>query len=681
MPNGTTMSYARKAPLWRLSCLCPLHPLCSGNDNRQHDGVAFPSSRWLVLAVVLSTLTGVETRVHAQSSSTEEARPRLVRSLTIKGVSEIDVDDITSVLATRVTGRLPLIGREHRFNRVEFQRDLYRIVAFLSDNGFPRARVTSVDIEQPPGSDGVHLTVHVEQGPPVMVESVSQFGFEVLSEKDQKAVDDRITLEPGTRRVQSDVRTTRAATLAVLQERGYAHATVNVLEGESQTPGSVVLVVVAEPGPLTTFGPVTVRGNGTVRAGRVKTMLAFREGQVFKLSKLQESQRRLYNRETFQFVTIMPTPGVGQVTPLPIDVTLTQGKSRRVSIAPGFGSEERARVVGTLRHVNFFGGARTAQLQTKWSSLDRGARVNFEEPSLFRQPISMGASVQYWLADEPAYSLLTSGGRLTLARELSRSDPVRLRQALTTVSVTFVNEYEDYTISDFALADLSFRDELIALGLDPTRGTGQGALVALGVDLQRNTTPSLLDARRGYLAQLHVEQAGLWLPGDFNYREYSGEVRSYATVTRAVFAGRLRLATIDSAGSLDGNVPFFKRYFLGGASSLRGWGRFQVGPLSGSGLPIGGQSLLEASAEARVPVVGNVSSVVFLDAGNAWRDSFELHLDDLRYTLGTGLRYLTPIGPVRVDFGYQLNRVTGLLVDGVPEQRRWRLHFSIGQAF
>ncbi len=617
--------------------------------------------------------------VHGQT--TDEPAARYVRSLDIVGADEIDVDALKRVLSTRISSRLPIVGRDHPFSREAFQQDLYRVVAYLSDHGFPQARVTHVEI-RPQAPDGVRLTVHVDPGPPVLVERVALYGFGVLDDEDYAAVEERVRLTAGERRQQGQVRETRAATVAVLQERGFAHASVDILEGDGSTPGTVAMAIVADPGPRTTFGPVTVRGNGSVSEGRVRSLLAFREGEVFRLSKLLESQRRLYNREIFQFVTISPTPGHHGDETVPIDVTLTQGRPRRVSLAPGFGSEERGRVMATLRHLNVFGGARTAQLQTKWSALDRGARVGFEEPSLFRRGISMSSSLQYWYADEPAYSLLTSGGRVTLARELSRSDPITRRQALTTVSMTFVNEYEDYTISDAALQDLSFRDELIALGLDPTRGVGNGTLVALGFDLQRNTTANLIDARQGYLVRAHVEQAGQWLPGDFNYREYSGEGRLYATLFgRLVMAGRLRLATIDASGQLEPNVPFFKRYFLGGATSLRGWGRFQVSPLSGSGLPIGGHSLLESSLEARLPLAGNFGTVFFLDAGNAWRDSFELHLDDLRYSLGSGLRYTTPIGPIRFDLGYQLNPIEGLLVDGEPQPRRWRIHFSIGQAF
>jgi len=636
--------------------------------------------RWLA-ALVAAFLSVVAQPVSAQSD--DEPTTRYVRSLDIVGLTGIDADAIKGVLATRVSGRLPFISRDYAFDREAFQQDLYRIVAYLSDQGYPHAHVTRVDIVEPDGEDDVHLTVYVEPEAPVIVDRVELFGFGVLPDEDYDAVERRVALEAGERRTQEAVRRTRAATLAVLQERGYARSTVDVLEGEGSTPGSVLMVVAADPGPTTRFGEITVRGNRDVSEGRIRSLLSFKEGDLYTLSKLQDSQRRLYNREIFQFVTITPAQEDSDPTTMPIDVTVTQGQPRRVSIAPGFGSEERARIGATLRHLNFFGGARTGQLQAKWSSLDRGARVNFEEPTLFRRNVSMGTSLQYWYADEPAYSLLTSGGRVTLAREFSRSDPVARRQALTTLSTTFVNEYEDYTISDFALQDLTFRDEIIALGLDPTRGAGAGTLVALAFDLQHNTTPNLVDARSGSLVQVHVEQAGQWLPGDFNYREYTGEGRSYLTVAgRVVLAGRLRLATIDApGGDLPANVPFFKRYFIGGASSLRGWGRFQVSPLSGSGLPIGGHSLFESSGEARVPVVGNLSTVLFLDAGNVWSDSFELHLDDLRYAAGLGLRYSTPIGPVRFDFGYQLNPLANLLVDGAPQPRRWRLHFSIGQAF
>jgi outer membrane translocation and assembly module TamA len=128
-------------------------------------------------------------------------------------------------------------------------------------------------------------------------------------------------------------------------------------------------------------------------------------------------------------------------------------------------------------------------------------------------------------------------------------------------------------------------------------------------------------------------------------------------------------------------VPFQKKYFLGGATSIRGWGRYEVGPLSGSGLPIGGNSMLAVSGELRATVFGKLGGVLFVDGGNVWAQSGGIRLNDLRYAVGPGLRYQTPVGPLRFDFGYQLNPIPDLVVDGEPALRHWRVHVSIGQAF
>jgi outer membrane translocation and assembly module TamA len=114
---------------------------------------------------------------------------------------------------------------------------------------------------------------------------------------------------------------------------------------------------------------------------------------------------------------------------------------------------------------------------------------------------------------------------------------------------------------------------------------------------------------------------------------------------------------------------------------MRGWGRYEVSPLSASGLPLGGTTLLAFSSELRLVLKGNLGGVLFLDAGNVWDRRSAVDLGDLRYAVGPGLRYQTPVGPVRFDVGYQLTPIEGLLVNGEPEKRRWRLHFSIGQAF
>jgi outer membrane protein insertion porin family/translocation and assembly module TamA len=231
------------------------------------------------------------------------------------------------------------------------------------------------------------------------------------------------------------------------------------------------------------------------------------------------------------------------------------------------------------------------------------------------------------------------------------------------------------------LSTPTFRNTLIQLGLDPRTGQASGLLSSIGVDLRRSTADSAMNAQRGYTASVHFEDATGALGGDYNYLETTAEGRYYRPIGKiALVAGRARYGSIRPSGDIDLNVPFFKRYFLGGADSLRGWGRFEVSPLD-SGLAIGGLSEFESSLELRKPLWGSLTGVVFADAGNVWLDPWTLTFGDIRYDVGPGLRYMTPIGPIRVDVGYQLNPVPGLIVNGSPQTRRFRIHFSIGQAF
>jgi outer membrane protein assembly factor BamA len=333
------------------------------------------------------------------------------------------------------------------------------------------------------------------------------------------------------------------------------------------------------------------------------------------------------------------------------------------------------------RHVNFFGGARTAGVEAKYSALERGVRATFSEPYFFSPSYKLTGSIQQWYTNEPAYDLTVRGGRIGITREIVQRDFVRRKNRKTTATLAFVDEFERYAIVEPYRSDPTLHDEFLALGLDPLTGEGRGTNIALALDITHDTTLNILDARSGYITSLHVERSEKVLGGDFRYLEMQWRGQHYVTVARKyVLANRLRLGALDS-GSGESNLPFFKRFFLGGSTSLRGWSRFQVSPISAGGLPIGGRTLVEGTSEIRFPLKGNFGGVVFVDYGNVWQNSWDFNLNDLRYDTGAGLRYTTPIGPVRFDFGYQLNPIAGLLDNGKPESRRWRLHFSIGQSF
>jgi outer membrane protein insertion porin family/translocation and assembly module TamA len=605
-----------------------------------------------------------------------------VSGFTFKGNQAVESTRLKQVLATHASSRLPW-GQKHYFSREQFEADLKRIAAFYTDRGYPDARVTSFDVKLSEDQTSVDITVNIAEGEPVRVERIEMEGFESLPADHLATLEARLPLRTGAPLDRALMQASREAALDELRDHGHPYASVRLADLPGSTERLRVLSLRADPGPVAHHGEIEISGNQSVSDSVVRRHLAFKPGDLYELGKLRESQRRLYGLELFQFANVEPIQVEERATVVPTRVTVTEGKHRRVTFGLGYGSEERARAEVDWRHVNFFGGARTAGVRARYSGIDGGLRLNFNQPYLFSPRYSLGLSGQAWHTAEPAFKLDTRGGRMTVTRQfLSGGGRLLGGGPSTTFALTYANEHERYEISNEALLDLSFRDELISLGLDPRTGRGEGQRSALILEATRNSTNNLLDAKSGYFGSVHFEQAGTFLGGSYDFYEVTAEGRFYQSIgDLLVLATRLRAGSIDAQGDPDVKVPFFKRYFLGGATNLRGWGRFEVAPLSGFGLPIGGHTFMNFSTEVRFPVWNALGGVIFLDGGNVWTGAWDFDPGDLRYSAGPGLRYNTPIGPIRVDLGYQLNPIEGLLINGEPEKRRFRFHFSIGQAF
>lgn len=598
-----------------------------------------------------------------------------VRSLTFQGVRSVHESRLHAAIATRVSSRLPW-GRAAIFDRARFTADTQRIQAFYADRGFPDARVASVDVQLNGRQDAVDLVVTIEEGKPVTVTSITFDGFDVLPPDRLAAVRDTIPLSVGRPRDRRHVLAAQETALNELREHGYAYARVTTQEEDGSSSKATRIAFRADPGPLTRFGSIEIAGNDSVQGRVIQRQLAYQPGDLYRRSVVQASQRRLYTMQLFQFVNIEMLNTEKQEPALHTRVTVAEGRHQRVNFGVGYGTEEKARADGQYRHLNFLGGAREAGAHARWSSLDRGVRLDFNQPYFLASNLWLGGEAQQWWTYTPIYRSVVTGGKATLTRRLST------RMSWT---VSLIAERTSSTIDLDRLPDQTQRDELrddlIALGLDPSTNRQEGTLNALAFDYQRSTADNLLNARTGYQLAFHVEEAGRLLPGSFNYYAASTDARHYQPVSdRLVWANRLQLGGVWPIADRPGNVPFNKKYFLGGASSIRGWGRFEVGPLS-EGFPVGGNALLAFTSEVRATLSNRVGGVLFLDGGDVWPDTHAIRLRDLRYATGVGLRYQTPVGPLRFDLGYQLNRLPGLRVEGRPEGRRWRMHFSIGQAF
>jgi outer membrane protein assembly complex protein YaeT len=610
-----------------------------------------------------------------------------VKSLKFTGTKAVTSGQLKSVLATAASDKV--LGLEvpwatkRYFSREQFDADLKRIVAFYKDRGYPEAQIASFDAKLSADQKSVSISIDISEGEPLRVERIVMEGVDALPADHLEALEARLPLKAGAPLDRALLQASREAVLDELRDHGHPYAAVRMSEEAGSTERSRVLHLRAEAGPVAYHGPIEISGNSSVSDRIIRRQLAFRPGTLYRQSRLVDSQRRLYSLETFEFVNVEPLQLEARAAEIPTRVTVTEGKHRKVNFGVGYGTEEKARAEIDWRHVNFFGGARTAGVFARYSSLDRGVRLNFKQPYVFSRRYSLSLSGQSWHAEEPAFELNTKGGRISITRQFARGGgQVGASRPSTTAVVTYANEHEDYTIAEDVFADETLFDDFIARGLDPETRKGTGQRSAISFEFARNTTGNLLDARHGYVASVHLEQAGRWLQGSFDYYELTAEGRYYQSLgTRAVVAVRARGRSIDASGADQSGVPFFKRYFLGGATNLRGWGRFEVSPLNNRGLPVGGATSFDFSTEVRVPIWKNLGGVLFLDGGNVWDAPWDFKFSDMRYDVGPGLRYATPIGPIRIDLGYQLKQIEGLRVNGEDEPRRFRFHFSIGHAF
>jgi outer membrane protein insertion porin family len=625
----------------------------------------------------LSLVFSVALIAAASSSACHEAGDIKVTGLKFTGTHAVTDAQLKAILATKASGWLPWSAKQY-FNRAEFDADLGRIRRFYQDRGYPDARITDVSVQFNDTQTAVDLTIAVDEGQPVITDEVRFTGFDVLPEAVRKQLESA-PLKAGQPRDRGQVAATRQQAIDLLRNHGYAYGAVEAREANAAAPGHLIVTFAATPGPETVFGPITFVGLDTLTERVMQRQLSFRTGQAYRENLVLQSQRRLGTFEILKFVNVDARPPEGApVHAIPVTVTVAENPPRRLALGIGYGSEDRVRASAEWSHLNFFGNARHLTTETRWSSIERGARASLDQPYLYHRGLSLTATANTWWTNELIYGSHTYGGQVGVSyRLIGRGRGARSPRG-GVLRVAYVHEYLRYSVHPDALADLTDFAELVSLGLDPITGAGRGTRAAVAFDVDRSFVDDVRDPHRGIGLALHTEHARPAFGGTFNYSEYVVDGRGYVPFGPHVLAIRGRFGTL--AADTDTDVPFSERFFLGGSTSLRGWGRYEVAPLF-NGLPVGGRTMVDMTAELRLAVRGPLGMVAFVDAGNVWSNNWDANLGDLRRDAGLGLRYGTPIGLVRADLGVQLNPIDGLLINGKPELRHWRVHLSIGQSF
>ena len=604
--------------------------------------------------------TGADRVADAQPSAESE-----VIEFDIRGVHAVDESALRKSLQTRATSWLPWARRRY-FDAKAFQQDLKRIEDFYAEHGYPHARVLEAAVDT--REKGVALRVVVDEGRPQRVADISYSGVDAVADSTLRRLRDAAPLKKGVPVDADAVKQTAQMLMSALGDLGYAYPRVEVRKTTLE-PDLVSVEFHVEAGGLGYFGPIQIVGNSNIEDDVIRREVAYLPGQRFHAGLLRETQHRLALLGLFESVAVEVAEPDRPVVEVPTRITVKETDINKFAYSFGYGTEEQLNGEVQWRHLNLFGGGRAGTIRGRWSSIDRGGEAAFRQPYLFTSKLSLQVSAYVWEWDEPVYSVLSRGGSASLSYPIGR---------LNRVTTTYLHQFETNRIPIEALADESPTPSTTP-GLSSIDASQNGLLSAVRFEATRDTTADAVSPRTGHRISFRVEHAGGWLPGSFNYDNVFTSGSYYQRMGAVVLAGRVQLGSVVSDSVAD--LPFSKRYFLGGAESLRGWGRLEVSPLSTNGQPIGGRTVALGNGEVRFPIAGPLSGVGFVDAGNVWADSWTARLGDLRSDIGAGLRVNSPFGLFRLDLGYQLTPIDGLRINGDAADRRWRVHVSLGHVF
>nr|MCU0937404.1 BamA/TamA family outer membrane protein [Gammaproteobacteria bacterium] len=518
-------------------------------------------------------------------------------------------------------------------------------------------------LERLPGGAPVPVEVDIDPGP------LYRIGVVRLDGPVPDAARQAFDLDAGQPARAGDVLAAGQAVLAALREDGFALARLPPPDAVVHHRERIVDVVyAAEPGPRVAIGEISVGGFERLREDYIRRRLGLEAGEPFSPTRLEQARQDLLAHGVLAWARIAPGDSPDEAGRLPLTVEVAERPPRVVRLGGAYASDEGATLSGAWIHRNLLGGAEELTLQGEVGRLTQNraadlsylVRSSLRVPDLWRRDLDLRADLAGIREFLEAYDRDAVTAGIALEHRFAPGLAGRAGLAFEDARITQEGPPQDYRL--LALPVSLNWDSTDDPG-EPTRGSR--------IVLEATPVRVLAGPAEGFVRARAVA-AGYWAPpvgssqGD---RDGSPDPAGLA-LTRTVLAGRFVLGDLLGAGADE--VPPDWRFYAGGAGSVRGFPFQSIGPRTPSGRPAGGEDLLEASLELRLRFGAHWGAVAFVDSGAVSASGIP-HLGDLSVGAGVGVRYYTPIGPVRLDLATPLTASPG----DAPVQ----LYVAIGHAF
>ncbi|HEY7574622.1 MAG TPA: POTRA domain-containing protein [Thermoanaerobaculia bacterium] len=658
----------------------------------------------------------------------EEGEKFAVESVAFRGNDSIPVKELRPAVVTEKKG-LPFL-RPGRLTDTVLEEDRQALAGLYRSRGWIGAKVG--DPEVATGSDPDRLTVvfPIEEGPRTMVSSVTVDGAVAFSEE-QRAIEGGV--ESGQPFSIGRMRAETSAIGAWYRNRGWNSVSVedsfHLTEDSSEAEVSFDVV----EGQRTYFGRTVIRGNWLTDTDRIERLVSWKEGEPFSVTRLAETQRRLSQTGVFSRVSLLPDPANPETGKSRIIVDLLETRPMTLTYGIGYqyasagDNRNDPSLLAGITYNNLFGSLRSTSLDLLWAPISGRGRValGFRDPFLFGEvPLVL---VMY-AARQPVQGIDLDQAGVSI-------DVSKVWEPYLRVAMRYDYQYSEprnpEDVSDAALEEIPRYDQ-------PIRQS------AIGPNVFYDRRDDIVDPTRGWYASGSYSYAFPFLSADARYQKVAGQGAIFRRLgARSILALAVRGGAIyqygprTAEGRFEFPVPINERFFAGGPTTNRGFStdlqgipgqtvdyNTQVLPTDDGGPGtcadaadfiaenpdlanydcnfgpriIGGNGFLGFNAELRIRIAGDLGTTLFWDATQVWSQPHDMSLSfegesGLRQSVGVGLFYMTPIGPVRVEYGQPIDprtidfqiteNVDGVIVvrgtDSTKESGK--VLFSIGYPF
>ncbi len=551
-----------------------------------------------------------------------------VKGIAFEGNRSFTTSELRKMLTIKEWGIFHFFTDSGVLKKEQLKQDVDKIKGFYLNNGFINAQVAEPVVTH--DSRGIYIKITVSEGLQYRVGRVEITGDEIATGR--PALLAKLNIGKKDFYDREAVMKDMDYLTQVCNDEGYAAADVipNTIPREETRTVDVNYLI--RKGKLVYFNLINITGNTKTRDKVIRRNLSVVEGDLYSRTKLKNSYMALNNLRYFEEVDFESEKGADE-TQTNVNIRVKEKQTGMMSVGAGYSALDHAVVSAQISQQNLFGRGQTLSLKANVGASSTLYDLSFTEPWLFDMPLWSKFDLWNMYREYDTYNLDTKGFGATFGYPLW----------------PYVSGYIGYR---FAIDDV--KDVRTTASIYTKNQAGSTKSSGLTCTLTRDTTDDNLFPTTGSKNSSSVEYTGGPLQGDVSYtRTGISSTWFFPLPLETVIGIRGRM------GSIKGNegkaVPIYERYYLGGIDSLRGLR--EVGPVDPStNTVIGGLTMLNLNVDYTFSLIkkAGMKGVVFFDAGNAWETGY--HLEDMRKTAGLGIRWYSPIGPLRLEWGYVLDR-------------------------